>query len=99
MIGSHAVLPISRAVPGALADLLSASPLSPGKVSFAWATAVGPALARVTTARLEGTRVVVDAANAHWAKEVVRARTLILPRLQRFLGSETVTSIEVRSRR
>ena len=85
-------------VPGALAELLSATPLSPGKVEFTWKLAVGPALQRATSVRLEGTRLLVDAAGAHWAREVTRGAPLILPRLQSLLGKETVSSIEVRSR-
>ena len=56
--------PLSSALPGALAELLRAAPLSPGKVDFAWRAAVGPALERVTAVRLEGTTLIVDAADA-----------------------------------
>jgi hypothetical protein len=41
--------PIQQAFPGALAVLLRVAPLSPGKVSFAWSAAVGPALDRMTS--------------------------------------------------
>jgi hypothetical protein len=90
--------PISRSVPGALADLMRAAPLSSGKVEFAWSTVVGPALRRVTSVRLEGTQLIVDADSPQWGREIARGVPLILPRLQTFLGRETVTRIAVRHR-
>ena len=90
------VKPIGHAVPGALAELLRGAPLSPGKVDFAWKAAVGPALQRTTSVRLEGTRLLVDAANAQWAREIGRSSHVILPRLQLLLGKESVTEITVR---
>ena len=36
--------PLSHAVPGGLAELLRDTPLSQGKVDFAWKAAVGPAM-------------------------------------------------------
>jgi hypothetical protein len=65
--------PIASAVPGAITALLRGLPLSPGKVEFAWAAAVGPALPRVTTVRLEGQVLIVDAASQQWAREVARS--------------------------
>src|SRR5439155_710299 len=56
------VVPIASAVPGAVTALLKLCPLSPGKVAFAWKTAVGAALERVTAVRLErGVLVVAEA--------------------------------------
>lgn len=88
--------PIIHAVPGALADLLRGAPLSPGKVDFAWKAAVGPALQRTTSVRLEGTQLLVDAATAQWAREIGRSSRVILSRLQLLLGEDTVTAIVVR---
>jgi len=85
-------------MPGALADLLRGAPLSPGKVSFAWQAAVGPVIERETAVRLVGDALVVDAANRHWAREIRRSSALILDRLQRLLGAETVTRIDVRAK-
>ena len=90
------VRPIVHAVPGALAELLRGAPLSPGKVEFAWKAAVGPALQRTTSVRLEGTQLLVDAATAQWAREIGRSSHVILSRLQLLLGQETVTEITVR---
>ncbi len=84
-------------MPGALATLLRDAPLSPGKVAFAWRAAVGPALERVTSVRLDGRTLIVDATTAQWAREVSRSVTVILPRLQTLLGAEAVTGISVRT--
>ena len=40
--------PLTHALPGALAQLLRDTPLSDGKVGFAWRAAVGPAVERAT---------------------------------------------------
>jgi len=92
------VLPLTSALPGALAALLRDAPLSPGKVSFAWRAAVGPALERETSVRLIDGTLVVDAASRLWAREVTRSSPIILKRLQLLLGSETVIAISVRRR-
>jgi predicted nucleic acid-binding Zn ribbon protein len=89
--------PIGQMVSGVIADLLRAAPLSPGKVEFAWKTAVGPALERATAVRLEGGVLLVDAASAQWAQEVKRSSRVILARLQTLLGDATVTGISVRT--
>ena len=88
--------PIAQALPGALAELLKGSPLSAGKVEFAWKAAVGPALQRTTSVRLEGTRLLVDSATPQWAREVTRSSDVILARLQHLLGREAITEITVR---
>jgi Dna[CI] antecedent, DciA len=90
--------PLTSALPGALAELLRDAPLSPGKVSFAWRAAVGPAMERKAAVRLESGTLIVDAANRAWAREIRRSSSLILHRLQTLLGEQTVTAIEVRER-
>ena len=90
------MLPITHAVPGALAELLRGTPLSPGKVAFAWSAAVGPATARATAVRLEGTVLLVDATTITWAREISRSSGVILTRLQTLLGTGVVMRIEVR---
>ena len=89
---------LTSALPGALAELLRGTPLSPGKVSFAWRAAVGPALGRETDVRLEKGTLIVEAGSAQWVKEVRRSSTIILKRLQTLLGPEAVTAISVRER-
>jgi predicted nucleic acid-binding Zn ribbon protein len=93
------VNPLSQAMPGALVELLRGSPLSPGKVTFAWRAAVGPALERVTSARLEGRALVVEADSAQWAREVSRSAAVILTRVKTLLGADAVGSIQIQVRK
>lgn len=88
--------PLSAGVPGALAELLRDTPLSDGKVGFAWKAAVGPAFERATAVKLEGTTLIVEVSSAQWAREIKRSKRMILTRLQLLLGESTVTSIIVR---
>ncbi len=88
---------LHHALPGALALLLRDTPLSDGKVQFAWQAAVGSAVQRATAVRLDGHHLIVDATSAQWAREVTRASSVILTRLQTLLGARTVTRISVRS--
>ena len=84
-------------MPGALVELLRGTPLSPGKVGFAWRAAVGPAVERVTSVKLAGRVLVVEASSPQWAREVTRSADVILTRLQTLLGKDTVTNITVRT--
>jgi len=90
------MLPISAGLPGALVELLRGSPLSDGKVTFAWKAAVGPAFDRVTSVKLERRVLLVEAASVQWSKEVMRSSPVILRRLQALLGADAVERIEVR---
>ncbi|HUK33692.1 MAG TPA: DUF721 domain-containing protein [Vicinamibacterales bacterium] len=90
--------PLTSALPGAVAELLRGTPLSHGKVTFAWRAAVGPALERETRVRLENGTLIVDAGTAQWAREVRRSSSIILARLQKFLGADAVSTIVVRER-
>jgi predicted nucleic acid-binding Zn ribbon protein len=90
--------PLTSALPGALAELLRDAPLSPGKVSFAWRAAVGPAVGRETAVRLIDKTLIVDAASRLWAREVTRSSPIILRRLQSLLGSDAIVGISVRKR-
>jgi len=88
---------IGEAMPGAVAELLRQAPLSSGKVEFAWKTAVGAAFSKVTSVRLEGRVLLVDAATSHWVREIRRSSPVILRRLSVLLG-DVVTELSVRSR-
>jgi len=83
-------------MPGALVDLLRGSPLSDGKVTFAWKAAVGPAIERVTNVKLERKVLLVETASAPWSQEVMRSSPVILRRLQSLLGMDAIERIEVR---
>ena len=88
--------PLAQAIPRAVATLLRDTPMSPGKLAFAWKTVVGPAMDRGTFVRLDGRTLLVDAKTAAWAKEVSRSSSIILRRLQTLLGSEVINELNVR---
>lgn len=89
------MVPAQRVLPGIVAEIVRKAPLSPEKVEFAWRMAVGPAVARVTTVRLddEGT-LRITAADPNWAREVKRSSRLITARLESFLGPNVIQRIE-----
>jgi len=87
---------LQQMMPGVLSEILRAAPLSDGKVSFAWRAAVGPALERVTAVKLEGRVLLVDTQSPQWSREIMRSSSVILRRLQAFLGPDIVEKIEVR---
>ena len=95
MVESGIMRPLTHAMPGALIELLRGSPLSDGKVTFAWTAAVGPAIERVTHVKLERRILLVETASAQWSREVMRSSPMILKRLQSLLGAETIDRIEV----
>ena len=79
-----------------LAEIVRRQPPSAARTTFAWQLAVGPALARVTSVELEGTTLRVRSADRRWLKEIDRARTGVLSKLQQLLGVDAVTKIDVR---
>ncbi len=87
---------VHEVIPGAVAELLRDAPLSPGKVRFAWRLAVGPALERATVVDLDGRTLVVQVETRQWAREVHRSSSMILKRLERWLGEGAVASLDVR---
>jgi hypothetical protein len=89
--------PLTHAVPGALMELLRGTPLSDGKVTFAWNAAVGPALERVTSVKLERGVLIVQAASPQWSREIRRSSGVILNRLKSLLGDGTVKRLEIRT--
>ena len=88
--------PIAHAIPKAIADLLRDSPLSPGKVEFAWKAAVGPAMERGTAVRFDGRVLLVEARTSAWAREVSRSSRTILKRMETLLGPNVIQELKVR---
>jgi Dna[CI] antecedent, DciA len=83
-------------VPAALRELLRRGPMSQGKLEVAWRAAVGDALARVTTVRLQPEGIVeVLPSDARWNKEVRRSSSMILTRLKGLLGDDSVHRVSV----
>lgn len=88
---------VGHLVPAVLAELLRTTPLSDGKVAFAWRAVAGPALGRATEVKLERGVLIVETTSAQWTREVRRSHAMILGRLQALLGPSAVTSIVVRT--
>ena len=89
------MIPAQQVMPGALAAVLRKAPLTPEKVAFAWRTAVGPAVDRVTAIELRGRVVHVRAKDAAWQREVERSAALIRNRLNALLGNDVVRGLDV----
>ena len=89
------MIPVHEVVPAALATVLRRAPLTPEKVAFAWRTAVGPAVDRVTTIELKGRVLNVRAKDAAWQREVERSAALIRTRLAVLLGDDVVRGLDV----
>lgn len=89
------MIPVHAFLPDAFAAVIRNVPLSPEKVSFAWRTAVGPAVARVTTVTLDGRVLRVRAQDAAWRREVERSASLICKRLESVLGPGVARSLDV----
>ena len=89
------MIPIHQVMPNALALILRKAPLTPEKIAFAWRTAVGPSVDRVTTIELKGRVLHVRAKDAAWQREVERSAGLIRARLGTLLGDDVVRGLEV----
>lgn len=88
--------PIGQVLPGALAQIVRQAPLSAGKVDFAWRSAVGTQMARVSAVRLEDGVLLVEVQTAQWGSAIMRASGLILSRIQSMLGSDAVRELRIR---
>jgi len=84
-------------MPRVLTETLRQTPMSPGKVEFAWKTAVGPAMGRGANIRLEGTTLLVETPSREWSREVMRASPVILRRMNALLGDDAIKEIVVRA--
>jgi hypothetical protein len=93
-----AVEPLNAPMSSVIRKLLDRAPMSEGKFEFAWRTAVGPAMERVTRAALDadGTvYVTMTVSDPAWRREVKRSQHVILGKLQDLLGSSTIARLKV----
>jgi hypothetical protein len=86
---------LQHAMPGALATLMRDTPVSDAKVAFAWRSAVGKALGRVTSVRLERATLLVEVRDEGWRQEIGRAQKVILERLAALLGAGVVAELRI----
>jgi hypothetical protein len=89
------VIPVSRVMPDALAEVLRKAPLTPEKVAFAWRTSVGPAVERVTSVELKGYILHVRTQDATWQREIEHSAAIIRRRLATWLGKDIVRGLDV----
>jgi hypothetical protein len=89
------MVPLQNFATGVVAEIIRRQPPSPARTSFAWTVAVGPGLARSTTATLSEGVLTVRARDPRWAKEVERAADTILRRMQHLMGANAVVRIEI----
>ena len=88
---------IHAVVPRALAELFRQGPMSQGKLEVAWRVAVGDALCRASTVRLQADGSVdVHPADQRWHKELKRSSSIIHERLNNLLGANAVTRLNVK---
>jgi predicted nucleic acid-binding Zn ribbon protein len=81
--------------PRALRLALAQQPTTSGKVLFAWSICAGSALARSATASWRDGVLSLDAKSETWRRELVRARPLLLKRLEALLGPDVVRSLQI----
>jgi predicted nucleic acid-binding Zn ribbon protein len=86
---------IQRLSGSVLAEIIRRQPPSAERTAFAWELAVGPKLAKVTNVTLNDGLLTVYSSDPRWTIEITRARSVILARLQQWLGAETVETIRV----
>jgi hypothetical protein len=92
------MIAVQRVLPDTLTEIVRRQPLTQAKVDFAWRTAVGPALARVSSVRLDGGGTLrVQTEDDRWKREIERALEVIRARLDRLLGPD-LKRVEIRGR-
>jgi predicted nucleic acid-binding Zn ribbon protein len=91
------MLPLQSLSTTVLAEIIRRQPASKERTNFAWQLAVGPALARVTVVELVDETLTVHSKDPRWAAEIRRADDVILGRLQRLLGPDSVTRLAIAS--
>ena len=89
------MIKVQEFLPAALADALRRAPLSAEKAAFAWRTAVGSSVDKVTSVELRGHVLHVRAKDAAWRREIERSIGMIRSRLNALLGEGVVKAIEV----
>ena len=90
------MIPVHDFSTSVLAQIVRRQPQSPARTNFAWQLAVGQAVARATTVKLEGGVLAVRAVDRRWIREIDPMRATILEKLQHLLGKDQVTRIDLR---
>lgn len=84
-------------VPRVLVELFRQGPMSQGKLEAAWRVAVGEAISRVSTVRLQADGSVdVLTADQRWQRELKRSSSVILSKLHALLGQDAIGALRVK---
>jgi hypothetical protein len=86
---------VQQFAPALLAEILRRQPPSDARTALAWQVAVGTAVARATTVRLDKGRLIVTATDPRWIAEIERAREPVLHRMQHLLGPDSIRTISL----
>jgi hypothetical protein len=86
---------LGQFIPDALAAIIRKAPLNDDKIAFAWRTAVGSSLDRVTSVSFKNGVLRVRAKDAAWQREIERAAAVVRHRLDALLGAGVVKQIDV----
>ena len=89
------MIAVQRFMPAAVAEILRRAPLTPEKVAFAWRSAVGAVVDKVTSIELRGGVLEVHTRDAAWQREIERSAAVIRGRLEALLGADVVRYIDV----
>lgn len=89
------MVPVQQLLPGALVAILRKAPLTPEKIAFAWRSAVGPAVDRVTAIDVRGGILHVRVKDTAWQREIERSAAVVRARLETLLGPDVVRFVEV----
>jgi hypothetical protein len=87
--------PLHQFMPAALAHILRRAPLCDEKVQFAWRSAVGPAVDRVSVVQLRDGVLHVQTPSVAWQREIERSAGFVRARLDALLGAGVVRWMEV----
>jgi predicted nucleic acid-binding Zn ribbon protein len=89
------VQPFQSFASGVIAQAIRRQPASPARLAFAWSVAAGPQMARAASVEARDGVLLVTARDARWAREIERAATTLLDRVQALVGPTEVTSLRI----
>jgi hypothetical protein len=90
-----AMIPVQHFSTSVLAQIVRLQPPSQARTNFAWQLAVGQAVARATTVRLEDGVLTVRAVDRRWIREIDPMVAAVLDKLQQILGKDQIVRIDL----
>jgi predicted nucleic acid-binding Zn ribbon protein len=89
------VQPFQSFASGVIAQAIRRQPSSPARTVFAWTVAAGPVMARAATVEAVNGVLLITPKDARWAREIERAASTLLDRIQALVGSTDVASLRI----